>query len=213
MGIALKYNTASQEIPLGIFVDDTDGKTAETALTIANTDIKLWKSGATALANKNSGGGTHMAGGIYSAVLDATDTDTIGPMVIFVAVAGALAVRLECHVYPAQVYDSLFGGTDTLDVEATVVTALATQAKADVKAEVVSALSVDTYAEPGQGAPASTSSLAVKIGYLFKGFANRHTQTDTTFSLYNDDATTVDQKATVGDDGTTFSRSAIGSGP
>jgi hypothetical protein len=41
--IPLKYGTASQEIPVGPFLDDTDGKTAETGLTISNTDIKIWK--------------------------------------------------------------------------------------------------------------------------------------------------------------------------
>jgi hypothetical protein len=65
MSIKLKQSTASQEIPLGVFVDAADGFTAETALTIANTDIKIWKTGATALANKNSGGATHIAGGVY----------------------------------------------------------------------------------------------------------------------------------------------------
>lgn len=114
--IFLKQSTASQEIPLGYFVDSTDGNTEETALTIANTDIKLWKNGATTLANKNSGGATHISNGIYYAVLDATDTDTLGPMVIFVHVSGALTVRLECCVLAANVYDSLVGATDKLDV-------------------------------------------------------------------------------------------------
>lgn len=109
--IHLRQSTASQEVPLGHFVDDTDGKTAETALTIANTDIKVWKAGATTLANKNSGGATHISGGIYYAVLDATDTDTIGPLVLFVAVSGALAVRLECEVLDEAQYDALFGTT------------------------------------------------------------------------------------------------------
>jgi len=36
---ALRQSTASQELLLGPFVDSTDGVTAETALTIANTDI------------------------------------------------------------------------------------------------------------------------------------------------------------------------------
>jgi hypothetical protein len=115
--IPLKQSTASQEIPLGVFVDDADGKTAETGLTIANTDIKVWKAGATSLASKNSGGATHIAGGIYYAVLDATDTDTIGPLVIFIHVAGALPVRLECCVYAANVYDSLIAGSDKLEVD------------------------------------------------------------------------------------------------
>jgi hypothetical protein len=109
--IYLRQSTASQEVPLGHFVDDTDGKTAETGLTIANTDIKVWKTGATTLADKNSGGATHIAGGVYYAVLDATDTNTIGPLAIFVAVSGALAVRLECCVLDEAVYDVWFGTT------------------------------------------------------------------------------------------------------
>ena len=113
--IPLKQSTASQEVPLGYFLDSTDGNTEETALSIANTDIKLWKAGATSLANKNSGGATHISNGIYYAVLDATDTDTLGPLVIFVHVAGALPIRLECQVMPANVYESLVAGTEWLE--------------------------------------------------------------------------------------------------
>jgi len=116
MAIKLRQSTASQEVPLGYFLDATDGNTEETGLTIANTDIKLWKAGATSLANKNSGGATHISNGLYYAVLDATDTDTRGPLVIFVHVAGALAVRLECEVLQANVYDSLVAGTEYLEV-------------------------------------------------------------------------------------------------
>lgn len=106
--IFLRGNTASQEVPLGYFVDSTDGNTEETGLTIANTDIKIWKSGATTLANKNSGGATHISNGVYYAVLDATDTNTYGPLKIFVHVSGALACALECSVLPEVVYDSFF---------------------------------------------------------------------------------------------------------
>lgn len=116
MTIYLKQSTASQEVPLGYFLDSTDGNTEETALTIANTDVKVWKTGATTLANKNSGGATHISNGIYYVVLDATDTNTLGPLVIFVHVAGALPVRLECVVLAANVYDALIGGGDLLDV-------------------------------------------------------------------------------------------------
>lgn len=119
MTIYLKQSTASQEVPLGHFVDDADGKTAETGLTINNTDIKIWKAGATTLANKNSGGATHIAGGVYYTVLDATDTDTLGSLVIFCQVSGALPVRLECVVLAANIYDSMIGGGDVLDVSVT----------------------------------------------------------------------------------------------
>lgn len=120
MAIPLKYATASQEIPLGYFLDSTDGDSEEGSLTIANTDIKLWKAGATTLANKNSGGATHISNGIYYCTLDATDTNTYGPLVIFVHVTGALAVRVECEVMSVEAYDTLYG-TDgfTVDISST----------------------------------------------------------------------------------------------
>ncbi len=82
-----------------------------------------------------------------------------------------------------------------------------------INGEVVDALNVDTYAEPGQETPGATISLAKKIGYLYKAFLNKVTQTSTTLSVYNNAGTVVDQKATVSDDGTTFTRSTIATGP
>jgi hypothetical protein len=90
---------------------------------------------------------------------------------------------------------------------------LATQAKADVNTEVLDVLNVDTFAEPAQGTPGATITLAAKIGYLYKFLRNRKTQTATTKSIYNDDATTVDHKCTVADDGTTYSETEMTTGP
>ena len=83
----------------------------------------------------------------------------------------------------------------------------------EAKAQIVEAFNTDTYAEPAQGAPGSTITLAQKIGYLYKAWRNRKTQTATQISLYNDDATTVDHKATISDNGTTGDIGEIGSGP
>ena len=101
--IQLMRATASQEVLFGPFLDDTDGKTAETGLTIANTDIKIWKNGASSLVNKNSGGATHLANGLYLITLDATDTSTWGPMEIHCHMAGALPVAKMCHVGPLDI--------------------------------------------------------------------------------------------------------------
>lgn len=109
--IYLRQSTASQEVILGPFLDDTDGKTAETGLTIANTDIKIWKTGGTTESDKNSGGATHIASGRYYAVLDATDTNTIGPLEVNVHVSGALPVKVKCCVLDEAVFDVLFGTT------------------------------------------------------------------------------------------------------
>jgi len=82
-----------------------------------------------------------------------------------------------------------------------------------VDADVTNSLATDTYAEPGQEAPGATVSLATKIGYLYKFLRNKITQTSTTLSVFADDASTVDQKATVSDDATTYTRGEIGTGP
>lgn len=85
--------------------------------------------------------------------------------------------------------------------------------KASVTTAATASLATTTYTEPGQGAPGVTISLADKIGYIYKFLRNKVTQTSTTFSVYADDTTTVDQKATTSDDGTTFTRNEIASGP
>jgi hypothetical protein len=85
-------------------------------------------------------------------------------------------------------------------------------AASDVKAQVVAALATDTYAEPGQGAPAATTTLAAKLNYLFKAWRNKSTQTATEYDLYADNGSTVDQKASFSDDATTATRGKIGTG-
>lgn len=67
-------------------------------------------------------------------------------------------------------------------------------------------------AEPGQGAPAVNASLLAKIDYIYKNWRNRKRQDATTWKLYADDASAVDQKATIADDGAT-SKGEIGAGP
>lgn len=104
----LKQSTASQDVLIGPFVDDSDGATAETGLTIANTDIRLSKNGGN-LASKNSGGGTHDEAGWYQITLDATDTNTVGTLQLHVKVSGALMVHHEFTVLEEDVYDALIG--------------------------------------------------------------------------------------------------------
>ena len=106
----LRQSTASQSRVMGPFVDDTDFKTAETGLTIANTDIKLMVNGG-ASANKNSGGGTHRANGFYGVTFDATDTATVGEMAASVVVAGALPVFATFYVVEEAVFDMLFAAS------------------------------------------------------------------------------------------------------
>lgn len=112
----LKQSTAV-DVLIGPFVDESDGKTAETGLTLTQADIKLSKNGQ-ALAQKNDDtSATHDSNGYYNCELDSTDTGTLGILVLIVHKSGALPVRHEYMVVPANVYDSIVGGSDYLEVD------------------------------------------------------------------------------------------------
>lgn len=121
----LKQSTAA-DIALGPFVDATDGVTAETALTIAQADVRVKKGGGAWAQKNDATSATHEENGWYEVALNSTDTNTLGPLMVAVSEAGALPVYREFMVVPANVYDSLVAGTDTLDVTATISTRLKT---------------------------------------------------------------------------------------
>lgn len=110
----IKQSTAST-IKLGPFLDDTDGKTPETGLTISQADIRLSKNGGNFAQSNNTAGATHNENGYYSVPLDATDTNTLGTFRVAVLKSGALAVWQDYMVVPANVWDSMFGAS-TLNV-------------------------------------------------------------------------------------------------
>jgi hypothetical protein len=82
---------------------------------------------------------------------------------------------------------------------------LSTVTAAQVNAEVVDALNVDTYAEPS-AVPVATASLAAKIGWLMALARNKLTQTSATQTLRNNGDSSDIATAAVSDDGTTFTR-------
>jgi len=128
----LKQSTAAT-IKLGPFIDDTDGKTAETALTIAQADVRLSKNGGDFAQKNSTTSATHDENGYYDIPLDATDTGTLGRLQVAVSKSGALPVWQDFLIVTANVYDTLCS-TDSLDVN---VTSLAddviTAAKFDVE--------------------------------------------------------------------------------
>ena len=114
--IFVKQSTAV-DVVIGPFVDDTDGKTPETGLTISQGDCQLTKN-AGAVAQKNSAtAASHLGGGHYKVPLNTTDTNTLGLLRLYVNESGALPAWLDMMVMPANVWDSLFGA-DALQVDA-----------------------------------------------------------------------------------------------
>lgn len=111
----LKQSTAAT-IKLGPFVDDSDGKTAKTGLTISQADIRLSKNGGDIAQTNNSAGATHDELGYYNVPLDTTDTNTLGTLKVIVSVSGALPVFADFMVITAEAYDTLCG-TDHFTVD------------------------------------------------------------------------------------------------
>ena len=198
----LKQSTASQEVVIGPFLDEDDGKTAETGLTISNTDIRLSKAGANIVA-KNSGGGTHDEIGFYQITLDATDTNTVGELLIAVHESGALPVFKYCYVLEEAIYDALFAasasafdsnarvdvvsieGSDATDqINAACDTALAdydapTKAEMDSafsttdgKIDVVDGIVDDILVDTGTTLPATLSTILSDTGELQTDWAD-----------------------------------------
>ena len=133
----LKADTATT-IRIGPFVDDTDGKTAETALTIAQADVRLSKGGAAAAQKNDATSATHDENGYYRIPLNATDTNTEGTLDVCVNEAGALPVIAKFTVLPAEVYDSLIAGTDKLQIDIVQVTGTSVTNVDDFKADLTS---------------------------------------------------------------------------
>jgi hypothetical protein len=108
----LQANTAV-DVLIGPFIDDTDGKTAKTALTLSQGDIKLSKNGQ-ALAQKNDDtAAAHDANGYYNCELDATDTNTEGTLTLIVHESGALPVRHDFLVISQAAYASIVTAKDS----------------------------------------------------------------------------------------------------
>ena len=108
--ILLKQSTAA-DVVVGPFVDDTDGKTPDTALTLAQADCQISKNGG-AMAQKNDAtSATHLGGGHYKVPLNATDTGTLGRLRLYINKSGALPAWIDVMVMPSGVWDSLFGAS------------------------------------------------------------------------------------------------------
>jgi len=129
--VPLKQSTATQVVMK--FVSATDGVTAMTALTVTNFDcniVKFADSGiaATALTITASGGSNdsaHLADGIYSLELTATDTGTAGRLFLHCQCATAMPYEHWFQVVPAASYAMNYEG-DVSTIDGLLETALST---------------------------------------------------------------------------------------
>ncbi|MPZ36683.1 MAG: hypothetical protein GEU95_01250 [Rhizobiales bacterium] len=116
MAAWLRQSTAVNVL-MGPFISSADGVTALGALSITQGDCLLQKNGGGVAAKNDGSSATHQTWGWYLVPLNATDTNTLGPLLLFIPEAGAIQVWREFMVVPQQVYDSLVAGTDNLQVD------------------------------------------------------------------------------------------------
>jgi hypothetical protein len=115
----LKQSTAVT-LKLGPAVDAADGGTKETALTITQAEVLLTKNGSVLTQKNEATSATHDAGGVYGVPLDATDTNTLGILGVYLSDT-AVAHRpfmTNFMVVPANIYDAWFGA-DKQEVDIT----------------------------------------------------------------------------------------------
>lgn len=111
--IYLKQNTAVT-LKIGPFLDDIDWKTPETELTIARADIRLSKNGSDIAQKNEATSCIHDELGIYGCPIDATDTNTLGRLQLWVHESGALPIQHEFTVVTENAYDSMFSTDNTI---------------------------------------------------------------------------------------------------
>lgn len=102
--------TAAQRRILIYLVDDTDGKAAETGVTVVAGDIKISKNGG---AEANHGGTwTEIAGGLYYYEFTQAELDTLGFLSWRLVKTGIRTFVKELQVVPWNPYDANMGLTN-----------------------------------------------------------------------------------------------------
>jgi hypothetical protein len=107
-------------LPIGPFVDESDGKTFKSALVIQKADVKLSKNGgayAAAGADQGSGdtGAAYLGNGDFSIALNSTDTNTLGQLRLSISKSGALPVWADFTILAQKTHDRLFGSDQLAD--------------------------------------------------------------------------------------------------
>lgn len=127
----LKTNTATR-VTVGPFLDKTDGITPEVALTATNEKLTLTVDdggvptlvlNATATASGGNNDFVHVSSdtaGFYDLELTAAQTNYVGRAMLAITYAtDHCPVFHEFTILPANIYDSMIGGTDLFDVSMT----------------------------------------------------------------------------------------------
>lgn len=230
--LLLKQSTATT-VKIGPFLDNATGTAAQGGLAITQADVRLSKNSGN-MAQKNSATAcVHDEIGIYDCDLDTTDTGTLGRLQLYVHESGALPVWHEYSVMPANVYDSVIGGSDYLEVDSVAISASTAAADnvqanignldaaisglnditvASVTAGVDDLLRTVTISELAQQAPPATPTLEQAVMYVYNALTQSGSAT-ASLKTFSNSAGTVIWKKTVTATATQYTEAKGVSGP
>lgn len=227
--------TASNAIPVSFSFITTGGNFADavrfglTALPNAAAEAAggLYTRGTGAgQVNQNANGGidvnvTHAAGtawasGAITAASIAADaiTDTkiaTGALTFAKFATGAIKTMVWDNVQTTDLTTAGSAGKLLVDNLNAAVSSRATPAQ--VNTEVLDVITVDTFAPPGQEAPAATTTIMNMVRYMYKFSRNKLTNDGTDTKVFADDGSTVDHKAPVSESAGVVTRGEFISGP
>jgi hypothetical protein len=144
----------------------------------------------------------HYSGGLQ--VDNAVSTTTIsyesdGQIIVDASCTSlTLTVRGNCSITDS-------GTTTSLTQEAAV-------NLTNINVEMVDVMETDTITLPGKVSPSNTPTVHEAMGHLYKNYRNKKDQDATTFQIYDDAGSVVDQTATLSEDTGTLTKTEIVAG-
>ena len=106
MGRIIEQNTSSNVV-IGPMVNISG--TLLSALTIANAAIVLIKEGSVSAARSNTTSAASVGPGMYRIGLDATDTNTLGTLTVYVSASAALQYAVDIEVWQSTTFKLFYG--------------------------------------------------------------------------------------------------------
>lgn len=191
---SIAYNAAGMDV--SFIVEKADGTSTVTAITLTTGGTSDW---------------THKDGGYYEVEVTVAQNAEEGIGYVRGVCTGVLPFESAHYdIVPANVYDSFVKGTDKLEVDTTLIEGA--DASTAINNEVVDVIRTDTSAEPTQGAPTATPTIETMLKYLYFKLRNKGETTSSEDAMYADNGTTKVMKATISDNGTTFTKDEYVSG-
>ena len=191
----LKQST-SVTVQIGPAIDISDGVTRLTGLTLTQAKIMLSKNGGTQAQKNSATACTHDRAGWYKCTFNTTDTGTLGFLRLDVDESTAMPIWSDFQIVTANVYDTLFS-TDTFDVN------VASQANIDFgalqKASLnaatpvvsLSAAGIDAIWDALLAGHNISDSAALALKNSLKIGKNKWSHVGTTFTIYDDNGSSV----------------------